>query len=436
MQQYLEVKKKYPDTFLFYRLGDFYEMFFDDAKKASVILELTLTGRDCGEDERAPMCGVPYHAADNYIARLVSKGYKVAICEQMEDPATAKGIVKREIVRVVTPGTVTDNSMLDEKKYNYISALFLQGDKAALAFADASTGDMSVVFLSGANIEDKIISESERYSPREILSNVNIEEFKKLKEYYRDRIKAMVTACSDGFEYDGALVRVKRQLGKNAPEELINNPVMTGAVGALLAYIAETQKSDISYIRSVNVYNDGQYLELDPSSRRNLEICETMRTKEKKGSLLWVLDKTVTSMGARLLRKWLEMPLVNTRYIERRQQAVGELKDNYLMRRELTESLRPVLDIERLMAKVVYGTANAKDIRCVAETLSVVSQVKSQLADAQNGYLLHSTLLPTMWAALRVSRGATDSAGASPAAESAVSTANRAMAGVLFSRLR
>ncbi len=388
MQQYLEVKKKYPDAFLFYRLGDFYEMFFDDAKKASAILELTLTGRDCGEDERAPMCGVPYHAADNYIARLVSKGYKVAICEQMEDPATAKGIVKREIVRVVTPGTVTDNSMLDEKKYNYISALFLQGDKAALAFADASTGDMSVVFLSGVNIEDKIISESERYSPREILSNVNIEEFKKLKEYYRDRIKAMVTACSDGFEYDGALVRVKRQLGKNAPEELINNPVMTGAVGALLAYIAETQKSDISYIRSVNVYNDGQYLELDPSSRRNLEICETMRTKEKKGSLLWVLDKTVTSMGARLLRKWLEMPLVNTRYIERRQQAVGELKDNYLMRRELTESLRPVLDIERLMAKVVYGTANAKDIRCVAETLSVVSQVKSQLADAQSAELV------------------------------------------------
>ena len=381
MQQYLEVKKNYPDTFLFYRLGDFYEMFFDDAKKASAILELTLTGRDCGEDERAPMCGVPYHAADSYIAKLVSRGYKVAICEQTEDPATAKGLVRREIVRVITPGTVTDNTMLDEKKYNYICSLNLQGDKAALAFADASTGDMSAVFLSGRDIEEKIISESERYAPREILFNAEISEYKKLREYFCDKLKAMVTSRGDGFDYDVALLRVKRQLGKNTPEELVNNPVMTGAAGALLAYISETQKSDISYIRGVTVYSDGQYLELDPSSRRNLEICETMRSKEKKGSLLWVLDKTVTSMGARLLRKWLEMPLVNTRAIERRQKAVSELKENYLLRKELTETLRPVLDIERLMAKVVYGTANARDIRCVAETLSAVGQVKKQMAD-------------------------------------------------------
>ena len=376
MLQYMEIKKQYPDAFLFYRLGDFYEMFFDDAKEASKILELTLTGRDCGEEERAPMCGVPFHAADTYISRLVAKGHKVVICEQVEDPATAKGLVKRDIVRIVTPGTVTDNSMLDDKQYNYLSAVCVRGNEAAVAFADASTGDVNATLLKGGDVISKIITESEAYSPREVLINIPISEHKRLKEYYTDRLRAVVNDnCEDAFTYESASLTVKRQFGKSGSENGLENPVVTSCVGALLAYIATTQKADISYIKNVNVYSDGQYLEIDPNTRRNLELCETMRSKEKKGSLLWVLDRTRTSMGARLLRKWIELPLVNAHYIARRQDAVGEFKDNYMLREEIGDALRSVLDIERLMAKIVYGTANARDLRAVAETVSVVKPI-------------------------------------------------------------
>ena len=376
MQQYLEVKKQYPDAFLFYRLGDFYEMFFDDAKAASKILELTLTGRDCGEPERAPMCGVPYHAADTYIARLVAKGYKVVVCEQMEDPATAKGLVKRDIARIITPGTVTDNVMLDDKRYNYLCAVYINGNEAAIAFADASTGDINATALKGGNIADKIITESEAYSPREVLINVPISEHKQLGEYYRDRLHAIVNdKYTDGFALEKAILAVKRQFGKNHIEQVLENPAIVCCVGALVTYIADTQKADSSYIKNVNIYTDGQYLALDPNTRRNLELCETMRTKEKRGSLLWVMDKTKTSMGARLLRKWIELPLVNTHYITKRQEAVEELKDNYMLREELSESLRSVLDVERLMAKIVYGTANARDLRAISDTISVVKPI-------------------------------------------------------------
>lgn len=376
MLQYLEVKKQYPDAFLFYRLGDFYEMFFEDAKAASKILELTLTGRDCGEEERAPMCGVPFHAADTYISRLVAKGHKVVICEQMEDPATAKGLVKRDIVRIVTPGTVTDNSMLDDKQYNYLAAICVRGNEAGIAFADASTGDINATLLKSGDIISKIITESEAYSPREVLINIPVNEHKRLKEYFSDRLHAVVNDNrEDEFAYENAILTVKRQFGKSYADNGLENPVIVSCVGALIGYIANTQKSDTSYIKNINVYTDGQFLEIDPNTRRNLELCETMRTKEKKGSLLWVLDRTRTSMGARLLRKWIELPLVNTHYIARRQDAVGELKDNYMLREELGDALRSVLDIERLMAKIVYGTANARDLRAIAETLSVVKPV-------------------------------------------------------------
>ncbi|MBR2474655.1 MAG: DNA mismatch repair protein MutS [Clostridia bacterium] len=382
MLQYLEIKKQYPDAFLFYRLGDFYEMFFDDAKAASKILELTLTGRDCGEAERAPMCGVPYHAADTYISRLVAKGHKVVICEQMEDPATAKGLVKRDIVRIVTPGTVTDNAMLDDKQYNYLCAICVRGNEAGIAFADASTGDINATLLKDGDIISKIITESEAYSPREALINVPLSEHKRLKEYFSERLRAVVNdGCEENFSYENAILTVKRQFGKNYSELGLENPVIVSCVGALISYIAATQKSDTSYIKNINVYTDGQFLEIDPNTRRNLELCETMRTKEKKGSLLWVLDRTRTSMGARLLRKWIELPLVNTHYIARRQDAVGELKDNYMLREELGETLRSVLDIERLMAKIVYGTANARDLRAIAETVSVVKPVIELMQD-------------------------------------------------------
>ncbi len=382
MLQYLEVKKHHPDAFLFYRLGDFYEMFFDDAKKASKILELTLTGRDCGEEERAPMCGVPYHSADKYIARLVAKGHKVVICEQMENPAEAKGIVRREITRIITPGTVTDNSMLDDKQYNYLCALYIEDGKAAIAFADASTGDINATIIEGGDVTAKIITESEAYSPREVLTNVDVNSDKRLSEYYRERIHAVTNNnLADRFVYEDALNVVRRQFGKGYAELGLDDKVMTCCIGALLTYIAETQKVDVSYIKKINVYTGGQFLELDPSTRRNLEICETMRTKDKKGSLLWVLDRTKSSMGARLLRKWLELPLVNARAIERRQEAVGELKEGYMLREELAEAMKGVLDIERLMTKIVYGTANARDLRAVGDTLSVVKPVIELLSD-------------------------------------------------------
>ncbi len=383
MLQYLEVKKQYPDAFLFYRLGDFYEMFFDDAKEASKILELTLTGRDCGEAERAPMCGVPYHAADTYIARLVSKGHKVVICEQVEDPATAKGLVKREIVRIITPGTVTDNGMLDDRQNNYLCAVCVNNSEAGIAFADASTGDIYATGVKGSFLYERIITEVEAYSPRELLINIPISENHVLESYFRDRLKAIVNDNREAdFEYTKAALTVKRQFGKGMPGiDGQESPVITCCVGALLAYIADTQKTDVSYIRNLNIYTDGQFLEIDPNTRRNLEICETMRTKEKKGSLLWVLDRTKTSMGARMLRKWIELPLVNTYYISRRQDAVAEFKDGYMLREELSQNLRSVLDIDRLMAKVIYGTANARDLRAVSETLSVINPIKELMSE-------------------------------------------------------
>ena len=376
MQQYLNTKKQYPDALLFYRVGDFYELYFDDAVKGSRALEIRLTGKDYGEEERAPMAGIPYHAVDKYIARLIAKGFKVVICDQVEDPATAKGIVKREVTRIITPGTVTDNTMLDDTQYNFMSSVFIEGNKAAIAFVDASTGDISATLLEGGDLIHKIMAESEAYSPREIIINLPVDEHPRLREYYVERLHAMVNDnLADSFIYEDNLLTVKRQFGKSYAEMGLDDHSIVCSVGALLAYVANSQKTDMSYIKKISVYSGGQFLELDPNTRRNLEICETMRTKEKRGSLLWVLDRTKCSMGARLLRKWLELPLVNAHYITRRQEAIEELKENYMLREEIAESLRSVLDIERLMAKVVYGTANARDLRAVAESLAVIKPI-------------------------------------------------------------
>ena len=384
MLQYLEVKKQYPDAFLFYRLGDFYEMFFDDAVSASKILELTLTGRDCGEAERAPMCGVPYHAADTYISRLVAKGYKVVICEQVEDPKEAKGLVKREIVRIVTPGTVTDNVMLDDRQNNYLSSVYIQNGEGSISFADASTGEMYSTVLKGGNLSERIITVAEAYRPRELLINVSLDDYPVLRTYFKERLKSVVNSEIYGdFSLGDATLTVKRQFGKAVNEKIFENPTAVLAVGALLRYIADTQKTEVSYIKNLSLFTDGQFLEIDPNTRRNLELTETMRTKEKRGSLLWVLDHTVTSMGARLLRKWIELPLVNTVQISRRQDAVGEFRDGYMLREELMQTMRSVLDIERLMTKIVYGSANARDLKAIADTVSVVSPVIELMAEVR-----------------------------------------------------
>ncbi len=382
MQQYLEIKNQYKDAILFYRLGDFYEMFFEDAKIASAELELTLTGRSCGEEERAPMCGVPYHSADSYIGRLVSKGYKVVICEQMEDPSKTKDLVKRDVVRIVTPGTVIDSAQLAEDKNNYLASVYLSGSDVGISYADISTGELYAAFFSGSDAEDKLINELATYSPKEVLTNVALDEYSALSIFLSQRIGAVVNKLDESkFEYGHSLASLMKRFGSNEINSSTERSLVC-AVGALLSYIDETQLNESSNITKINLRADGQYLEIDAATRRNLELCETMRSKEKKGSLLWVLDKTKTSMGARMLRKWIEFPLINTRAIGRRQRAVAELVDNFMLREELGEILRTVLDLDRLMTKLVYGTAGARDLKAIAATVSVIPEIKELLGGA------------------------------------------------------
>ncbi|MBQ8345537.1 MAG: DNA mismatch repair protein MutS [Clostridia bacterium] len=388
MEQYFEIKNQYKDYLLFYRLGDFYEMFFDDAVLASRELELTLTGRDCGEAERAPMCGVPFHSAEGYIGRLIEKGYKVAICEQTEDPSVAKGLVRREVIRVVTPGTLIETNLLSEQKNNYLAAVYLNGFECGLAFADISTGQIYATSFSGDSLESRLKNELGTYVPREVLCNVAAKKLGDAEDFIRSRIGAMLNDNRPTeFQYEDAAERVRNQFVQSVDEELLENRALVCALGGLLAYITETQKNDISYLKDLSVYRDGQYMEMDINTRRNLELVETMRTKEKKGSLLWVLDKTKTAAGARLLRQWVEHPLLNTGAICRRQNAVEELVGNYILREEIGSLLDPVLDLERLITKIVYGTANAKDLRAVATTISVLPELKQLIASCQSDEL-------------------------------------------------
>ena len=384
MEQYFQVKDQYKDYLLFYRLGDFYEMFFDDAITASRELELTLTGRDCGEAERAPMCGVPFHAADVYIGKLIEKGYKVAICEQMEDPSLAKGLVKREVTRVVTPGTVIENTLLPEQKNNYICAIYLTEMEYGLCFADISTAQVCATVLDGDQMEEHLLNELGTYCPREAILNVSARRCGGAADFLSGH-GALLTDNQPGrFEYAACAERVKERFGQTLREELLQNKPLVCAVGALLDYLTETQKSDLSYIKELTVYSEGQYLGLDLNTRRNLELTETMRTKEKKGSLLWVLDRTRTSPGARLLRKWVEQPLLSPAHIIRRQGAVEELVNSYMKREELSELLSHVLDMERLVTKIVFGTANAKDLRAVAATTKILPELKTLLEGSES----------------------------------------------------
>ncbi len=384
MQQYFEIKNQYKDALLFYRLGDFYEMFFDDAKVASRELELTLTGRDCGEAERAPMCGVPFHSADAYIGKLIEKGYRVAICEQVEDPALAKGLVKREVIRVITPGTVTDAGQLSEQKNNYIAAISTLDERIGVCFADVSTGQLYATEFDGKRRYERLMSELSVYMPREVLLPCTLAELYEAGVFIEKRLGAMpVPRVASRFDEKNCIEALRECYGdKYTPCE--KNLPITIAIGALLSYLTETQKIDLSYITELNVYTDGQYLEMDISTRRNLELTETMRTKEKRGSLLWVLDKTRTALGARMLRKWVELPLVSLLDIERRLDAVNELYDEFMLREELAVALKGALDLERLSTKVVYGTASPKDLAAMRSTFAILPELKRLLNGARS----------------------------------------------------
>ncbi len=381
MEQYFEVKNQYKDHILFYRLGDFYEMFFDDAILASRELELTLTGRDCGEAERAPMCGVPFHSAEGYIGTLVARGYKVAICEQTEDPAQAKGLVRREVIRVVTPGTLIESNLLPEKKNNFLCSLFTNEFECGLAFADISTAEVFATFFCGDDIETKLKNELGTYHPSEVVCNLGEKKLGELGNFIKSGLGAMLNDNrGTEFEFEYSKEKVRKQFAASIKEEQLENKPLISALGGLISYIEETQKKDISYIKELNVYLEGQYLEMDINTRRNLELTQTMRTKEKKGSLLGVLDRTVTAAGARLLTQWVEHPLLNCGAIARRQNAIEELTKNYILREEIKELLSNVLDIERLVTRIVYGTANARDLRAVANTVSVLPELRGLIS--------------------------------------------------------
>ena len=388
MKQYFSVKENYKDCILFYRIGDFYEMFFDDAKIASQVLDLVLTGKDCGKEERAPMCGVPFHSVEPYLARLVSRGYKAAICEQTEDPAQAKGLVKREVVRILTPGTVIESSMLDESKNNYLCALYHADGRTGLCFADVSTGEVHATSFEESAAGERTIDELGRFTPREILVNAQGSRLKGLQSY-RDKLEGVsleVLADKD-FDLDAAEKTLTTHFDKSLEELELTSENAVRALGAALQYLFEVQKTDLSNIRTVQVYSETKYMKLDFTARRNLELTETMRNREKRGTLLWILDKTNTAMGKRLLRSWLEQPLVSAAGIIKRQNAVQFLTDEMPLRDEIAGYLTAVHDMERLITRISYGTANARELRSLRETITGLAPVKALLAEANTDLL-------------------------------------------------
>ena len=381
MQQYMEVKSKYKDCILFYRLGDFYEMFFDDALTASRELELTLTGRDCGLSERAPMCGVPYHAVETYLDRLIEKGYKVAICEQMEDPALAKGLVQRDVIRVVTPGTVIESGMLDERSNNFLLSVCFSGEKAGLAFADVSTGEFFVhqVGDAGRTLADEVT----RISPVEIIAS----DLVRLREYVNRDDLSMSERPGTTFQYQNASETLCKHfhLQDLSPLGLTDEYRLAAqAAGALMRYLDETQKNALEHITELRIYQGGDTMLLDRNTRRNLELTESLRSRTKKGSLLWLMDKTSTAMGGRLLRSWIEQPLVNREEILRRLDAVEEFTSQHVLTMTLSEELQGVYDVERLLSKVSYKSLNARDCLSLCASLKKVPGIRNLLSGAQS----------------------------------------------------
>ena len=389
MRQYLEIKEKNQDCILFFRLGDFYEMFGDDAKTASHELDLVLTTRDRNKEnpeERTPMCGVPYHSSEAYISRLIAKGYKVAICEQMEDPALAKGLVERDIVRIITPGTLIETSMLDEGKSNYLCAVTKEADSAAVCFAELSTGEIAVTEFAGADI-GHVMNEIGAYLPAEAILDDAAWECSELRTFLKSRMECMTQKKSELFVFDRCLVLLRNQFAVQMAEDMHLSRCAVMAVGGLLQYMVDTQKTDLSHINTLRINSGEEYMELDLQTLRSLELVSSIRAQEKKGSLLWVLDKTKTAMGRRLMRSWVLRPLLSPVQIGRRQAAVKELYEDTVCRGELTEALRQIGDIERLIGKIVYGTANGRDMRALWSSLCYVPRV-TELISSKNSIKL------------------------------------------------
>ncbi len=387
MKQYFAVKEEYKDCILMYRLGDFYEMFFEDALEASRILEITLTGRDCGQEERAPMCGVPFHAVDSYIAKLVENGKKVAICEQVENPAETKGIVRREVVRVITPGTILDSSALDDKKNNYLCSLYVDKAGVGISFVDITTGEISTV--ENAETTDLVIlNEMVKYAPSEVIANKNAMEREELVEKIKDRFSCSVLPYSeDAYSFSASQSKIKEILGGGYKDEIEGKVHSCASLGALLSYLEETQKTEPNNLKELDIIDDGKYMGIDLYSMRNLELLETMRDKKAKGSLLNVLNKTVTSMGSRLMRKWVTMPLINCGTIQNRHNAVEEFFKNPVMREEIREELRGINDIERTITRISYKSANCKDLLGIAFSFEKLPKIKALMKDCQTGVL-------------------------------------------------
>lgn len=379
MQQYLNIKSIHKDHVLFFRLGDFYEMFFDDAVKISKELELTLTGRDCGLPERAPMCGIPYHACASYIKKLIDKGYKVAICEQTEDPAAAKGIVKREVIRLITPGTIIEGDMLEDAKNNYIASFCVKGNIFTACFADISTGDVSLTTQSSDDMNMDLINELSKFSPAEILHDGNLLSFPDVSEFIKNKLTCVVSSFEEEkIDLSQAKKCVLDHFSVNDVKELglTEDETAVGALGGLILYLDQTQKEGAKRITSIHFYKDDQYMNIDVTARRNLEITQTMRNQEKRGTLLWVLDQTKTAMGKRYIRKALEQPLLNVGEITRRQNGVGELTQKTISLQEIREGLSGVYDLERLMTRVLYGSASPRELRALASTAQKLPELK------------------------------------------------------------
>ncbi len=387
MQKYIETKEKYKDCILFYRLGDFYEMFFEDALISARELEITLTGKDCGLAERAPMAGIPHHAVEAYASRLIEKGYKVAICEQLEDPKKAKGIVERGVIRILTPGTIVESNLLEEKKNNYIMCICKTGLYFGISVCDISTGEFYSSEIKGENNFALLLDEIARFSPSEIIANSMMFECQEELDKIKERFSMYMSRFSDKFFTDEVgnlqleynIIENKKEIGN-----LKERSLAVKSINALLEYLNETQMTSLEHINTITIYNLSKYMSLDINARRNLEITEKMRDKSKKGTLLWVLDKTSTSMGGRMLRRWLNDPLLDVRDIQQRLDSVKELKDNMILRGDITETLKKVYDIERLAGKMAYGNANARDMITLKNSLEKLPEVKKVLADCSS----------------------------------------------------
>ncbi len=390
MQHYIATKEQYKDCILFYRLGDFYEMFFDDAITASRELELTLTGKDCGQEERAPMCGIPFHAAEVYISRLIGKGYKVAICEQLEDPKFAKGIVKRDVIRVVTPGTVIESNMLDEKKNNYIMSIYKNGLFFGMAVCDISTGDFFATQINGNNNFARLLDEISRYSPAEIVVNEMMFASTEEKDKIRERFECYISREENQkFEdnYEKLISEYNVRFEGRDLKEIEDKTLAIIASNGLITYMNETQKVKLEHINKINIYSVAKFMSLDLNTRRNLELTEKMRDKAKKGTLLWVLDKTCTSMGGRMLRRWINDPLIDVNEINNRLDSVKELKDSPMLKGEIIDCLKKVYDIERLIGKIAYKNANGRDLISLKNSLGQLPELKTVLGKCNSKML-------------------------------------------------